>query len=229
MSLAALRLANFKAFGATQRVPLRPITLLFGANSAGKSSVIHALALAHHAIETGELDTHRTKVGGDSIDLGGFRQYVHQRQHDKQVEMAFELDATRLSGRTAELLGPTCSPAVEVAIGGRALALQEWLDGNRSTWDGPLDDVCVERFRVEIDGTELLSMSARSTGGFRVDRLAHEHPLFQRILQGVLSLGTTTETVSDDDLAGLTTLLDGLVPDVGARREGLFPNMALPG
>ncbi len=46
MTLTALRLANFKAFAASQRIPLRPITLVFGANSAGKSSLIHALALA---------------------------------------------------------------------------------------------------------------------------------------------------------------------------------------
>ena len=74
MTLTAFRIANFKAFAAAQRVPLRPITLIYGANSAGKSSVLHALALAHHAIETGDLDTQRTQIGGETIDLGGFRQ-----------------------------------------------------------------------------------------------------------------------------------------------------------
>ena len=74
MSLAALRLANFKAFGSSQRVPLRPITLLFGANSSGKSSILHAMALAHNAVETGDLDTQRTGVGGESVDgSSGFR------------------------------------------------------------------------------------------------------------------------------------------------------------
>jgi len=49
MTLTALRIANVKAFAASQRVPLRPITLVYGANSVGKSSILHALALAHHA------------------------------------------------------------------------------------------------------------------------------------------------------------------------------------
>ena len=83
MTLTALRIANFKAFAASQRVPLRPITLIYGANSAGKSSVLHALALAHHAVETGDLDTQRTQIGGEAIDLGGFRQYVHRRDRDR--------------------------------------------------------------------------------------------------------------------------------------------------
>jgi AAA15 family ATPase/GTPase len=53
--LTALRLGNFKAFAATQRLPIRPLTLIFGANSSGKSSLIHGLLLARHAMETGEL------------------------------------------------------------------------------------------------------------------------------------------------------------------------------
>jgi AAA15 family ATPase/GTPase len=43
VALSGLRIANFKAFAASQRVPLRPITLVYGANSAGKSSILHAL------------------------------------------------------------------------------------------------------------------------------------------------------------------------------------------
>lgn len=53
MSLTALRLGNFKAFADTQRMPVKPLTLLFGPNSSGKSSLIHGLLLAHHAVETG--------------------------------------------------------------------------------------------------------------------------------------------------------------------------------
>src|SRR4026207_1836490 len=84
--IRTLRIGNFKAFADSQQVPLRPLTLIFGPNSAGKSSIIHSLALAHHASLTGELDTQRTEIGGESIDLGGFRQYVHRRDVTKQVE-----------------------------------------------------------------------------------------------------------------------------------------------
>ena len=48
--IQALHVGNFKAFADTQRIPLKPITLIFGPNSAGKSSFIHSLALAHEAI-----------------------------------------------------------------------------------------------------------------------------------------------------------------------------------
>lgn len=99
LNLNALHLANFKAFASSQRVPLRPITLIYGANSAGKSSVLHALALAHHAIHTGDADVERTRLGGDAIDLGGFRQYVHLRDPHRIVQLGFELDLGAVAGR----------------------------------------------------------------------------------------------------------------------------------
>lgn len=99
LKLDALHLANFKAFASSQRVPLRPITLIYGANSAGKSSVLHALALAHHAIHTGDADVERTRLGGDAIDLGGFRQYVHLRDPQRVVQLGFELDLGAVAGR----------------------------------------------------------------------------------------------------------------------------------
>ncbi|WP_353260286.1 AAA family ATPase, partial [Prochlorothrix hollandica] len=38
-------ITNFKAFGKTQAIPLRPITLIYGPNSSGKSSIIQSLLL----------------------------------------------------------------------------------------------------------------------------------------------------------------------------------------
>src|SRR5881396_871126 len=101
--LTGLRIGNFKAFADTQYVPIRPLTLIFGANSAGKSSIIHSLLFARHALETGELDTHRTIIGGESVDLGGFHQYVHRRDTGHRMEWSAEIDVAHLQGRVAEL------------------------------------------------------------------------------------------------------------------------------
>src|SRR4051794_25393125 len=51
--LTSLSVGNFKAFAETQHVPIRPLTLIFGANSAGKSSLIHSLLLARQASDHG--------------------------------------------------------------------------------------------------------------------------------------------------------------------------------
>jgi len=93
--ITELGIGNFKAFGDTQRVPIKPLTLIFGANSSGKSSIIHALLLAHHAMETGEYDVRQTKLAGDMVDLGGFRSYVHRHDSSKTVNLRLETDIDR--------------------------------------------------------------------------------------------------------------------------------------
>jgi hypothetical protein len=225
MTLKALRLANFKAFGAAQRIPLRPITLIFGANSAGKSSLIHALALAHHAVETGDLDTQRTQIGGDAIDLGGFRQYVHRRERNRQVELALEIDPGQLSGRVAQLLRSAQSVVAELAIGAGFGSEQRTLFGDRTREIDREGGVRVERFGIEVDGAPLLVMSARPGGILRLDRLEHQHPVFRELLRGILTLATTTETIRDNDFAELGQVLDALVPHITARCQGLVPRL----
>ena len=224
MTLDAVRIANFKAFGESQRAPLRPITLLYGANSAGKSSMLHALALAHHAVETGELDIHRPQIGGESIDLGGFRQYVHRRQRERQVELAFELDPQRLTGRLAELLRTARGVVVELGIGGGFGGEDQMLAGPTR---GQSRDagIGVERLAVEVDSMPMLSMSARRGGHLQLDRLNHSHPVFREAFRRILTLATTTQDVQEEDLAGLAEALDGLVPGIRARRVGLFPRI----
>jgi hypothetical protein len=87
-----LGLGNFKAFAETQGIPIRPLTLIFGANSSGKSTVIHGLLFARHALETenqnekGVLNVSHTLIGGDSVDLGGFSQFVHRHDVSRRVE-----------------------------------------------------------------------------------------------------------------------------------------------
>ncbi len=47
--LAALRLGKLKLFADAQR-PMRPLSLICGANSAGKSCIVHTLVLARHGL-----------------------------------------------------------------------------------------------------------------------------------------------------------------------------------
>src|SRR5215831_11728485 len=95
--ISSFSIANFKAFGPKQTIPIKPITLVFGPNSAGKSSFIHSLALAHEAQFGREkrgrshLDVHHTDIGGSAIDLGGFRQFVHRGQLRNGVDWGAEL------------------------------------------------------------------------------------------------------------------------------------------
>lgn len=214
--LTALRIGNFKAFAETQRVPIRPLTLIFGANSSGKSSLIHGLLLAKEAVEGKEatLDVYRTDAGGDSVDLGGFRQYVHRREASRRVEWAAEIGAARFQGRLAELLAPVKRVMVSVTFG---IELDD--EGH------PVPDAhpAVDSYEVEADGSSLLRMSRRRDGTLRLDRLAHEHPVFREVLKAIVETATTAESLNPADFEELGDVITALVPEISALAEKLLP------
>lgn len=115
----AIHIGNFKAFGATQKIPLRPMTIVFGPNSSGKSSIIHSLLFAHEAItsdKANNLDVTRPKLGGESVDLGGFRQFVFRRDASNRIEWGCDLDIARLPDGLNMMLNGAKAVAVSLGI-----------------------------------------------------------------------------------------------------------------
>lgn len=225
MNLTAFSIANFKAFASSQRIPLRPITLIYGANSSGKSSAIHALALAHHAIETGDLDIQRTRIGGESIDLGGFRQYVHRRDPGRQVELGFELDPKRLTRRFGESLRTVRRIRIDLGIGKGFESAQQTLFGDKVRAFEPEGVTRVERFALDVDGTLLLSMSARPDGRLAMDRLEHGHAVVRDLCRQRLNQLNRGQEPLESAYDTYEKALDLLVPNITARGDGLFPRI----
>lgn len=93
--ITAIEIENFKGIGERQRIELKPITLLFGPNSAGKSTILHALHYAREILERHNVDADRTIGGGDFVDLGGFAKFVHRHRLDVPLSLRFELDLSK--------------------------------------------------------------------------------------------------------------------------------------
>jgi hypothetical protein len=92
MILKALTLENFKGVREPVRIEFAPLTLLFGPNNAGKSTIIQALMYAREVLERNNCDAGRTALGGDVVDLGGFANLVHGHDGDRAIRMRFELN-----------------------------------------------------------------------------------------------------------------------------------------
>lgn len=89
-----LRLKNFKAWEDTGDIELAPLTILFGGNSSGKSSLHQFLLMLRQTIESPD----RRRVlhtGGDRtpVDLGGYASLLRNGNIDEPL--AFELDWSR--------------------------------------------------------------------------------------------------------------------------------------
>jgi len=71
--LTSITLQNFKGIGDPVTIPIRPLTILFGKNHAGKSTVVQALYYARNVLLNNNPNAYRTALGGTPIDLGGSR------------------------------------------------------------------------------------------------------------------------------------------------------------
>ena len=96
--LTRLRFRNFKAWPDSGDIRLAPLTVLFGTNSAGKTSIPQLLLMMKQTAASP--DRQRVLQLGDSrslVELGGYDDIVHRRDVTRQLEI--QLDWT-----TAEAL-----------------------------------------------------------------------------------------------------------------------------
>ena len=89
MTVEAIRLQNFMAFEDTGWLELRPITLLFGRNSSGKSALIRALLLLRQSLNTSRPGEPFLFTDPYGVDVGGFKEMVHRGDAERHVWFHF--------------------------------------------------------------------------------------------------------------------------------------------
>lgn len=117
--ITKVSIENFKGINDRQTIELKPITLLFGPNSAGKSTVIQAFQYALEILERHNFDPDTTLTGGGTVDLGGFRSLVHNHNPNLSIVIEFELNMRDLKWPSydSNLFPPTSTfGMVEVII-----------------------------------------------------------------------------------------------------------------
>ena len=94
--ITSITIENFKCIGDAVTIPIRPITLLFGKNSAGKSTVLHALRYWFEIwnetwYKLTEQNTPELSAiemsGGYTIDLTNFPSLVHRHNLDRKIRI----------------------------------------------------------------------------------------------------------------------------------------------
>jgi predicted ATPase len=85
----SIRLENFKAFRDTGTIILKPITLLVGKNSAGKSSFIKAILAASQTVSQEQADNSDFRLIGDLTNLGTYSDTIHGNDITTNFSMHF--------------------------------------------------------------------------------------------------------------------------------------------
>ena len=104
-----------------------PSRSLFGRNSAGKSTILHALCYAHEILSHRNVDPRKVELAGDQVDLGGFQNLVHGHDLERLVRFRFELNLGHwfVPDRLLEKMArPELSESVDPGI---AAALEDWV------------------------------------------------------------------------------------------------------
>lgn len=90
--ITRIGIGNFKPFSKKQEFSNKPITLLYGPNSIGKSSVLHFQMLLNYFFTKNSYDLVETDMFGDRISLGGFDKYIHKRDKDNELIIKFDIE-----------------------------------------------------------------------------------------------------------------------------------------
>lgn len=196
MRLTRIEIENFKGIGGRQVIDLRPITLLFGPNSAGKSTILQALHYLREVLDRGNVDPDRTIAGG-LIDLGGFATLVHNHELDRGVTIKLEMDMREEQGTDAlplndglslgdpeyselqlrYLLGESAEFEDYAVVQGCSLEVEvRWSEREQAPY--------VARFSVELDGEPVASIvSPPQAGRAQLTDFNFHHRLLRRAVR----------------------------------------------
>ena len=91
--ISSISIENFKGIGEKITIPLKPITLMFGANSAGKSTILQAMMTVRSFLEKGHWEPSINCCGGE-LNVGEFYHAVHNHDTSKTIvlELQYELN-----------------------------------------------------------------------------------------------------------------------------------------
>jgi hypothetical protein len=191
--IVAIEIENFKGIGESQRIEFAPLTLVFGANSSGKSTIIHALHFFREVLETGNGDVDEVRATNGELRLGGFKNLVHlheEKDRKIRIRVDFKLgDNYRLYRRMPNLKRLADIDFKEPLLQDFTTIGVEILVGTHFGVDYEITNPLVERLNLYLDNSLLVGSQATGctiSGGdegtvANLCEINLEHPSFNRI------------------------------------------------
>lgn len=174
--LRELRIQNFKGWQDTGTIRMAPITLFFGANSSGKSSIGQFLMMLKQTVESPDRKAVFYPGGRNSaVQLGSYQEMVFHRNPEHKIAFSYTWDFTDtlkfkdpISG--ASYSGDTLSFEAEVGLGDKkqhALVLNH-LKYQLTEAETPVLSIAMKRrsetkseYEVEAQGYSLIRQRGR--------------------------------------------------------------------
>lgn len=220
--IKSLDISNFKSFAAdVPPMPLAPITLVYGPNSAGKSTLLQTLALLKQSLEPRVLSSAGVPdlvFTGDYVDLGGFLSTVYRHDRDKCIGLGLSFIDPSPEGDS------------------RLLADEPIFVGLQFGWDGG-QGRSVQRLATLGDSDDRVSFNRNAAGNFELASGEADPAAFVKLIRSREQIhrdaGNSEDKREADNLKLLASKTESLLQDGDRRLQflstGLFPGLPEPG
>lgn len=183
-----IHLENFKGFKQQQTIELKPLTLLFGPNSGGKSTVLQAIHFMREILERKNFNPDRTFRGGAAIDLGGFKNLVYLHDLSKPIILQFDLDLENtdlpnyVNWVEEEILFPK---GEEDIVASFYRGIRTGYIKVKIEWNNDLQTAIVTSYETGFNGEmiakiELAKILANEKQELKIEEINFGHALFER-------------------------------------------------
>ena len=185
--ITQLRLANFQSFAESTEIPLAPVTLIFGPNSSGKSSIIRSLLLLKQSIWNAGMSD--ILFQGPDIDLGSHLNVVHRHDANSLISVGLSFNADKSTGSGATRVD------YEIGSNGVIQSLRQSVSSPKEFKKASRNGKFAKKFDVASEpgqATVHFETSPQSPDTFRVN--LELSPGLEALMVAVLSQSSNRET-----------------------------------
>lgn len=179
MRITKLSLTNFRSFKETQTIEFAPVTLLFGPNSVGKSSVLLSLFYLQEILDKGHCNPLHIEALGNKY-IGGFKHLVNGKNTSNRIVIKVEFEKSGIGSTYTNMMDIfgdevglyISSPATEA----KNMALEfeiAW-----SNYEEQRKQAYVAAYRIWFDGIKIAELQSDSSQKQpMIEGLNYLHPL----------------------------------------------------
>ncbi|MBF7728593.1 DUF3696 domain-containing protein [Pseudomonas sp. N040] len=199
MRITEISLTNFRSFQSTQTLPLAPVTLMFGPNSVGKSSVLMALFYLQQILAKGHCDPQRIDVLGEK-HIGGFASLVNGGDLNKRIVIKLHVGKADSIGSGYNQLYELINEDFGLTVDSPTADTARFAVELHIAWSKSAETAYVACYKVWLDDTLIAELT--SDAGMKQPVLAwlnYQHP-------ALLTVGDATEAAEREGDGFVSTL-----------------------
>lgn len=161
MRITQISLTNFRSFRATQNIDIAPVTLFFGPNSVGKSSVLMALFYIQEILDKGRCDPVKLEALGEKY-IGGFKSLVNQRDLAKKIVIKITAEKKGTMGESYNKLADLFDQDFGLTVESPTVEADKVAVEFHIAWSNSSESAYVANYKIWLDDRFIAELTSDS-------------------------------------------------------------------